>query len=88
MNVKKEEKKNEEEDDKKKNVCYKSLFFLYWRKEDRKGFGSSALLGIFMYLKTALGLREKNRALYLLFVAVPFISPSFGCLSEWRPPSK
>jgi hypothetical protein len=36
-------------------------------EQDRKGFGSSAHLGIFMYLKTALGLR-KHRALYLWFL--------------------
>jgi hypothetical protein len=55
--------------------------------EDRKGFGSSAHLGIFMYLKTALGLRKKSGAVSLVF-AVPFISTGFSCQSEWRLPSK
>ena len=61
-------------------MCATSLFVLL-AEEDRKGFGSSAHLGIFMYLKTALGLRHKiGRCIFVCF-AVPFISPSFGCES-------
>ena len=69
MNVKKEEKK--EEDD-KKNVCYKSLF--YWRKRVEKVSGSSAHLGIFMYLKTALGLRKKIGRCIFVFCCIFYIT--------------
>jgi hypothetical protein len=63
--VKEREEEKKEEDDDKKNVCYKSLF--YWRQRIEKVSTLPPHLGIFMYLKTALGLR-KNRALYLCFL--------------------
>lgn len=54
-------------------MCYKSLFLLKLLAEEDRKVRLFRHLGIFVYLRTALGSREKNRALYLFFWAVLFL---------------
>jgi len=55
-------------------------------EEDRKGFGSSAHLGIFMYLKTALGLRKKSGAVSLFVLLYLLYHLALVAKAKWRPP--
>ena len=66
-------------------MCATNLFFLL-AEEHRKGFGSSAHLGIFMYLKTALGLRKKSGAVSLFVLLYLLYHLALVAKAERRPP--